>query len=173
MGATDSTYADIFSIINPLGFFVSPVFGFIADKYGLWLTQFLMTIIAIIWMSIILSQNLKAQIFNFILYALLKTGVNTIVYGSVREFYGSDHLGFFGGFMTCISGFFSLSYPYIVEMVLTKLDGNFMWPNLFIIFLLVISFSGIYQHYSYHQFKLKYLKELELEQENSTKNIEE
>jgi MFS family permease len=114
-GDDDGFYTNLFSIIYAAAVVVAPVGGYMADNFGLGITQGVATILSAISLFI-LSSNLPldAQIVGLVAYGVGRMGVFSMYFANVGKRFGFVNFGTLAGVGLLTSAVVSLlQYPLI------------------------------------------------------------
>jgi len=126
----NNRYLTIFILLTPASIIGVPFVDYVVRNYGYHGGMQTINVLSISQGIVkVASSNLNVQILGFVLFSFFRSFLFAVVFAFVPTFLGSKTVGKGIGILTFSSIITFINAP-ISNVVVTKLDGNFFWPNL-------------------------------------------
>jgi len=139
-GDDEGTYMRIFLLIYALGFLVSPLFGMLADKFGMGVSHGLSAsflALALGFLALPYDWPIDLQIAGFIFYSVGRLSVWGMFFSNIGRRFGYENFGLLAGSGLLVSAVVSvLQYP----LYTLAINGNLRSVNIGLVVALIATF---------------------------------
>jgi len=144
LGDEDHVYLKIFTLLQPVSILGLPLMDWIINNKGYNVAMQSINILGIAHGVIqVSSNNLNVQVFGFVVFSFYRCFVFAINFGFLPTYLGIAAVGRGAGLLTLCQGIMCATSIPLANLAINHLGGNFFWPNLIEMIVLVPLFAVV------------------------------
>jgi len=126
----NNRYLSIFTFLNAASILGQPGIDWVLKKHGYGAGLQAVNVLGLAHgIILVASTNLNVQVFGFVIFSFYRGFLFSVVFSFLATYLGANVIGKGAGIMSATSAVLKFINLPLANWAVTKLDGNFFWPN--------------------------------------------